>query len=207
MDDETTPEIGNAVRNHFKSIEVKMGRAKHSKHRQSLVMLSRRHSTMQKLKTIPYEDYLNCPKQIKVGNKISALLNQLQMSPLFPQLRSSIAEEEEKSCQLAPVREHRITRIENDEVSGFVGNCNLNNFKNVFFPALAAVAEPSSPGGGHEGDNGSAGILSGYNVLGPLDPFFLNQIVQCIYYCVMFLFNVFGMSCVYLSFLFGKYKR
>lgn len=47
MDEDTCPEIGLAIQNHFKAIDVRMGKRKHSKHRQSLVSLSRRHSLVQ----------------------------------------------------------------------------------------------------------------------------------------------------------------
>lgn len=49
MDDDSCPEIGLALQNHFQAIDVRMGKAKHSKHRQSLVTLSRRHSMVQML--------------------------------------------------------------------------------------------------------------------------------------------------------------
>lgn len=43
MDEETTPELGLAIRNHFQAINMKLGKTgRHSKHRQSLVTLSRR---------------------------------------------------------------------------------------------------------------------------------------------------------------------
>lgn len=49
MDDDSCPELGLAIQNHFKSIDVRMGKGRHSKHRQSLVTLSRRHSMVQML--------------------------------------------------------------------------------------------------------------------------------------------------------------
>lgn len=45
--------LGLAIQNHFKAIDLKMGRTgKHSKHRQSLVTLSRRHSMVQMLENL-----------------------------------------------------------------------------------------------------------------------------------------------------------
>lgn len=51
MDDDSCPELGLTVQNHFKAINMRMGRGGHhqSKHRQSLVTLSRRHSVVQML--------------------------------------------------------------------------------------------------------------------------------------------------------------
>lgn len=50
MDEEACPELGLAVQNHFKAIDLKLGKTgRHSKHRQSLVTLSRRHSMVQML--------------------------------------------------------------------------------------------------------------------------------------------------------------
>lgn len=49
MDDDSCPELGLAIQNHFKAIDVRMGKGRHSKHRQSLVTLSRRHSMVQML--------------------------------------------------------------------------------------------------------------------------------------------------------------
>lgn len=43
MDEEETPELGLAIRNHFQAINMRLGKTgRHSKHRQSLVTLSRR---------------------------------------------------------------------------------------------------------------------------------------------------------------------
>ena len=52
MDDDSCPELGLAIQNHFKAIDVRLGKARHSKHRQSLVTLSRRHSMVQILDNI-----------------------------------------------------------------------------------------------------------------------------------------------------------
>lgn len=49
MEEDECPELGLTLQNHFRAIDVRMGKAKHSKHRQSLVTLSRRHSMIQML--------------------------------------------------------------------------------------------------------------------------------------------------------------
>lgn len=49
MQEDECPELGLTLQNHFRAIDVRMGKAKHSKHRQSLVTLSRRHSMIQML--------------------------------------------------------------------------------------------------------------------------------------------------------------
>lgn len=78
MDDDATPEIGLAIQNHFKAIDVKMGKGRHSKHRQSLVTLSRRHSMIQMLdnldldgpspaRKVSIQKSVDCPNQSKVS--------------------------------------------------------------------------------------------------------------------------------------------
>lgn len=49
MGEDECPELGLTLQNHFRAIDVRMGKSKHSKHRQSLVTLSRRHSMIQML--------------------------------------------------------------------------------------------------------------------------------------------------------------
>lgn len=51
MDEESCPELGLAIQNHFKAIDMRKG-GRHSKHRQSLVTLSRRHSMVQMLENV-----------------------------------------------------------------------------------------------------------------------------------------------------------
>lgn len=53
MDEDACPELGLAIQNHFKAIDLKMGKGgHHTKHRQSLVTLSRRHSMIQMLENL-----------------------------------------------------------------------------------------------------------------------------------------------------------
>lgn len=49
MSEEECPELGLTIQNHFRAIDVRLGKSKHSKHRQSLITLSRRHSMVQML--------------------------------------------------------------------------------------------------------------------------------------------------------------
>ncbi|CAG9792883.1 unnamed protein product [Diatraea saccharalis] len=49
ISEDMCPEVGMAVQNHFAAINVRTGRARPSKHRQSLVTLSRRHSLVKML--------------------------------------------------------------------------------------------------------------------------------------------------------------
>lgn len=49
MSEDACPELGLTLQNHFRAIDIRLGKAKHSKHRQSLVTLSRRHSMVQML--------------------------------------------------------------------------------------------------------------------------------------------------------------
>lgn len=52
MSVEECPELGLTLQNHFRAIDVRLGKTKHSKHRQSLITLSRRHSMVQMLDNI-----------------------------------------------------------------------------------------------------------------------------------------------------------
>lgn len=49
MSEDECPELGLTLQNHFRAIDIRMGKSKYSKHRQSLVTLSRRHSMIQML--------------------------------------------------------------------------------------------------------------------------------------------------------------
>jgi hypothetical protein len=54
---------GLAIQNHFKAIDLKMGKTgRHSKHRQSLVTLSRRHSMVQMLENLELDG--PCPLRL-----------------------------------------------------------------------------------------------------------------------------------------------
>lgn len=68
MDDDLCPEIGLAIQNHFQAIDVRMGKAKHSKHRQSLVTLSRRHSMVQMLDNLDLDGPSPVRRRISIAN-------------------------------------------------------------------------------------------------------------------------------------------
>lgn len=109
MDSEATPEIGLAIQNHFKAIDVKMGKGRHSKHRQSLVTLSRRHSMIQMLDNLELDGpspvrRISIQKSIDCPNSAKQLLR-----------RASIDDLEQQSCHLSPSVEHRIQIIQNPE--------------------------------------------------------------------------------------------
>uniref|UniRef100_A0A1A9X3Q6 5'-Nucleotidase C-terminal domain-containing protein n=1 Tax=Glossina brevipalpis TaxID=37001 RepID=A0A1A9X3Q6_9MUSC len=115
MDDDSCPELGLTVQNHFKSISMRTGKAgHHTKHRQSLVTLSRRHSMVQMLDNLD----LDGPSPIR---KLSAGHQQLKSADLVNMSnnrmlrRASLDDLEQASCQLAPKIQHRIIRILNQE--------------------------------------------------------------------------------------------
>lgn len=68
VDDDSCPEIGLAIQNHFQAIDVRMGKAKHSKHRQSLVTLSRRHSMVQMLDNVDLDGPSPVRRRISLSN-------------------------------------------------------------------------------------------------------------------------------------------
>lgn len=68
MDEDSCPEIGLAIQNHFHAIDVHLGKAKHSKHRQSLVTLSRRHSMVQMLDNVDLDGPSPVRRRISIAN-------------------------------------------------------------------------------------------------------------------------------------------
>lgn len=63
MDEDSCPELGLVIQNHFKAIDAKLGKSgHHTKHRQSLVTLSRRHSVVQMLENLE----LDGPNPIRI---------------------------------------------------------------------------------------------------------------------------------------------
>ncbi|KAJ6649497.1 Trifunctional nucleotide phosphoesterase protein YfkN [Pseudolycoriella hygida] len=113
MDDDECPELGLAIQNHFHAINVRTGKAKHSKHRQSLVTLSRRHSMVQMLEDLDLDgpspvrrriSLVNQPKSVDISHNKNKLCR-----------RASLEDLEQVSCQLAPTIQHRIIVVESDE--------------------------------------------------------------------------------------------
>lgn len=108
MDDDSCPELGLAIQNHFKAIDVRLGKAKHSKHRQSLVTLSRRHSMVQMLDNLE----LDGPTPIR---RTSLASNQKLIDRPKLLRRASLDDLEQESCLLAPTVQHRIVAIQSAE--------------------------------------------------------------------------------------------
>uniref|UniRef100_T1P8W7 Nucleotidase n=2 Tax=Musca domestica TaxID=7370 RepID=T1P8W7_MUSDO len=112
MDDDSCPELGLTVQNHFKAINLRTGKGgHHTKHRQSLVTLSRRHSMVQMLDNLE----LDGPSPIRKlsGHQTKSIdLSNTNCSKMLR--RASLDDLEQASCQLAPKIQHRIIRIENE---------------------------------------------------------------------------------------------
>lgn len=114
MDDDSCPELGLAIQNHFKAIDVRLGKARHSKHRQSLVTMSRRHSMIQMLENTE----LDGPSPIRRQSLRQQTFDFTHMHHnVRPKLlrRASLDDLEQESCQLAPTIQHRIIQIQNEE--------------------------------------------------------------------------------------------
>lgn len=145
MDDDSCPELGLTVQNHFKAINLRTGKGgHHTKHRQSLVTLSRRHSMVQMLDNLELDgpspirklsghqtksidlSNTNCSKVfyshilLFVANMFSKLYVCFVVVPFQMLRRASLDDLEQASCQLAPKIQHRIIRIQNEEVCMYV---------------------------------------------------------------------------------------
>ncbi|CRL06860.1 CLUMA_CG019615, isoform A [Clunio marinus] len=113
MDEDACPELGLAIQNHFKAIDLKMGKCgqHQTKHRQSLVTLSRRHSMVQMLDNLdldgPCPLRLHHPPSHPPSQPLTATSKMLR--------RASLDDLEQSSCLLAPTIQHRIIRIQNDD--------------------------------------------------------------------------------------------
>ncbi|XP_053673374.1 snake venom 5'-nucleotidase [Anopheles nili] len=113
VDDDAAPELGLAIQNHFKAIDVRMGKCHHTKHRQSLVTLSRRHSMVQMLENLE----LDGPSPIR--RKSCAMLPKMEHHLCNNRgkllRRASLDDLEHNSCQLAPAIQHRIIAVQNND--------------------------------------------------------------------------------------------
>ncbi|XP_014242312.1 uncharacterized protein LOC106662621 isoform X2 [Cimex lectularius] len=105
VDEENCLELGLAIQNHFNAIKIRLGKTKQcSKHRQSLVTLSRRHSLVRMLDggdldgPTPLRKHL--PNSDAVPEKV----------PRFSR-RASLDELENESCLLTPRIERRIITL------------------------------------------------------------------------------------------------
>ncbi|XP_023711596.1 mannosylglucosyl-3-phosphoglycerate phosphatase isoform X2 [Cryptotermes secundus] len=136
VNEEECPELGRAIQNHFQAIDIRLGKTKrHSKHRQSLVTLSRRYSLVKMLDGAGGE--LDGPPPIRRASTvdINAGDNRHSPSPSPPhphthahppphthaQLRSrltrraSLDDLEQESCQLTPRIEGRIVILTDEK--------------------------------------------------------------------------------------------
>ncbi|XP_034243359.1 trifunctional nucleotide phosphoesterase protein YfkN isoform X2 [Thrips palmi] len=127
MDEEECPELGLAIQNHFQAINMRLGKTnRHSKHRQSLVTLSRRHSLVKTL-----DGDLDGPTPLRRSSTIgehghtnhsSHSTHGMCHGPLHvhPDRRSprshlvrraSLEDLEQESCELCPRIEGRIVKL------------------------------------------------------------------------------------------------
>ncbi|CAB0015463.1 unnamed protein product [Nesidiocoris tenuis] len=131
VDDENCPELGLAIQNHFNAIKMRLGKTKRpSKHRQSLVTLSRRHSLVKMLDGEELDGPTPLRKSFSTtgsdlkdhsghndAGKHSASENRAHFCR-----RASLDQLEAESCQLAPRIERRIVVLD-DKVQIFIADC------------------------------------------------------------------------------------
>lgn len=109
MSDEESPELRTAVQNHFESIKLVTGTIRHrTRHRQSLVCLSRRHSVVKM-----FEESTQQTSRAPLRRGVS--LDAVARRSLFQMQQSSIDKVEHDQCKLEPRVEKRIV-ILTDEV-------------------------------------------------------------------------------------------
>ncbi|XP_030369481.1 uncharacterized protein LOC115620395 isoform X2 [Scaptodrosophila lebanonensis] len=112
MDDDACPELGITLKNHFRAINSRKC-GQNTKHRQSLVTLSRRHSLVQCLDNMDL-DGPSPIRKLSVGNHNKSLdLSHGNSQKMLR--RASLDDLEQSSCELAPHLEHRIVMIQNVE--------------------------------------------------------------------------------------------
>ncbi|CAH4023484.1 unnamed protein product [Pieris brassicae] len=100
VSDDMCPEIGMAIQNHFAAINVRTGRSRPSKHRQSLVTLSRRHSLVKMLDN----SELDGPPPLR---RASSAAESPHTHHRLTR-RASLDDLEQNACELAPKVENRI---------------------------------------------------------------------------------------------------
>ncbi|KAL1465097.1 hypothetical protein WDU94_004691 [Cyamophila willieti] len=121
VDDEDSPELGLAIQNHFEAIKMKTLSKRHTRHRQSLVTLSRRHSLIKSL-----QDEQDVPSPIRRASLVSSIscdhMSHLSHPPHHPHFhshsptpthprmsrRASLDDLENETCLMAPKLENRI---------------------------------------------------------------------------------------------------
>ncbi|XP_028037737.1 protein 5NUC isoform X2 [Bombyx mandarina] len=110
VSEDMCPEIGMAIQNHFAAINVRTGKSKPSKHRQSLVTLSRRHSLVKMLDV----NELDGPPPLRRAS--SAAVEPTPHSGHHRLTRrASLDDLEQQSCELAPKIENRIVVLDKPE--------------------------------------------------------------------------------------------
>ncbi|XP_045472660.1 mannosylglucosyl-3-phosphoglycerate phosphatase isoform X3 [Harmonia axyridis] len=110
VDEGECPELGMAIQNHFQAINMRLGKTKkHSKHRQSLVTLSRRHSLVK----LSDGNELDGPPPLRRSSRVPVNTNIVPISKLTR--RQSLDDLEQESCQLIPKIDQRIIIINSEE--------------------------------------------------------------------------------------------
>lgn len=106
MREDECPELGLTLQNHFRAIDIRLGKSKHSKHRQSLVTLSRRHSMVQ-------------------------MLDNLELDGPTPMRRISLT----SSTTTPPSTNHYLHHLHHQSarsIDASVRRANVSYFKNIF---------------------------------------------------------------------------
>ncbi|KAJ3649294.1 hypothetical protein Zmor_021046 [Zophobas morio] len=112
VDEGECPELGLAIQNHFTAINMRLGKTKkHSKHRQSLVTLSRRHSLVKMLDG----SELDGPPPLRRASTVEATTSPPAHHTSRLTRRASLDDLEQESCQLTPKIDHRIVLISSEE--------------------------------------------------------------------------------------------
>ncbi|XP_067629887.1 mannosylglucosyl-3-phosphoglycerate phosphatase-like [Eurosta solidaginis] len=114
IDEDLCPELGLAIQNHFKAIYLRNEKKDHhTKHRQSLVTLSRRHSMVQMLENMDL-DGPSPLRKLSVGHQAKIVdFPNTKVSKMSR--RASLDDLEQSSCELAPTIQQRIIRILDEE--------------------------------------------------------------------------------------------
>ncbi|XP_050523089.1 mannosylglucosyl-3-phosphoglycerate phosphatase isoform X2 [Daktulosphaira vitifoliae] len=125
INEEECPELSLAIQNHFSAIKMRQGKSSRlSKHRQSLVTLSRRHSLV---KSMEGNEWEGGPSPLRRGSLTSTSLSihhySYPHSPSPPSghhfhhhhpklnRRASFDDLEQQTCQLAPKLQNRIIKL------------------------------------------------------------------------------------------------
>ncbi|XP_045761863.1 snake venom 5'-nucleotidase isoform X5 [Maniola jurtina] len=108
VSEDMCPEIGMAIQNHFAAINVRTGKSRPSKHRQSLVTLSRRHSLVKMLDN----SELDGPPPLRRASSVSV---EPHITHHRLTRRASLDDLEQNACELAPKIENRIIILDKPE--------------------------------------------------------------------------------------------